>query len=141
MWAPQMEILAHPSIGRFLSHCGWNSTLETLVNGVPIIAWPLYAEQYMNAALLEEEIGVAIRPKVFPTKRVVSRDEIKEMITNTLAAEVRNDIRAKVKEVQHSAKKALLTKDGSSYKSLSQVANNCENRLKSQRAKGTSINH
>ncbi|KAK9948695.1 hypothetical protein M0R45_004260 [Rubus argutus] len=59
LWAPQVDILGHPSVGGFFSHCGWNSTLESVTNGVPMIAWPLYAEQRMNATLLTEELGVA----------------------------------------------------------------------------------
>ncbi|TYJ08936.1 hypothetical protein E1A91_A11G106200v1 [Gossypium mustelinum] len=57
-------ILGHGSTGGFLTHCGWNSVLESIANGVPMIAWPLYAEQRMNAVLLTEGINVALRPTV-----------------------------------------------------------------------------
>ncbi|EPS71272.1 hypothetical protein M569_03488, partial [Genlisea aurea] len=53
-WAPQVEILRHAAVAGFLSHCGWNSTLESVVHGVPMIAWPLFAEQRTNAVLLTE---------------------------------------------------------------------------------------
>lgn len=59
-WAPQVEILAHKSTGAFLSHCGWNSVLESLSCGVPIIGWPMAAEQLFNSKLLEEELGVEV---------------------------------------------------------------------------------
>uniref|UniRef100_M8BA13 Hydroquinone glucosyltransferase n=1 Tax=Aegilops tauschii TaxID=37682 RepID=M8BA13_AEGTA len=49
LWAPQVEILTHVAVGGFMSHGGWNSTLETVAAGVPMVAWPLYAEQRMNA--------------------------------------------------------------------------------------------
>ncbi|KAF7844844.1 UDP-glycosyltransferase 72E1-like [Senna tora] len=61
MWAPQAEILEHPSTGGFVTHCGWNSTLESLQNGVGMVAWPLFAEQRMNARMLTEELKVAVR--------------------------------------------------------------------------------
>ncbi|KAE8701238.1 UDP-glycosyltransferase 72E1 [Hibiscus syriacus] len=67
-WGPQVEILRHESVGGFLSHCGWNSILESIINGVPLIAWPLYAEQRMNATLLAEEVRIAVRPKTLPWK-------------------------------------------------------------------------
>nr|DAD30590.1 TPA_asm: hypothetical protein HUJ06_009441 [Nelumbo nucifera] len=55
-WAPQIDILSHTSTGAFLSHCGWNSVLESLRRGVPIIWWLLAAEQFYNSKLLEEEL-------------------------------------------------------------------------------------
>ncbi|XP_075675232.1 UDP-glycosyltransferase 92A1-like [Castanea sativa] len=59
-WAPQQEILSHKSIGAFLSHCGWNSVLESLSQGIPIIGWPLGGEQCFNSQMLENEVGVCI---------------------------------------------------------------------------------
>ncbi|CAN6242313.1 unnamed protein product [Urochloa humidicola] len=59
-WAPQLRILAHASTGAFLSHCGWNSVLESMAHGVPIIGWPLSGEQFYNAKMLDEEWGVCV---------------------------------------------------------------------------------
>ncbi|XXG90626.1 hypothetical protein AAC387_Pa12g2348 [Persea americana] len=59
-WAPQIEILGHESTGAFLSHCGWNSVLESLRNGVVLIGWPLGGEQTFNSKLLVEEVGVCL---------------------------------------------------------------------------------
>ncbi|XP_055823846.1 beta-D-glucosyl crocetin beta-1,6-glucosyltransferase-like [Solanum dulcamara] len=58
-WAPQQRILNHPSIGGFVTHCGWNSSLESIEFGVPIIGIPMLYDQPLNARLLVE-IGVAI---------------------------------------------------------------------------------
>jgi UDP:flavonoid glycosyltransferase YjiC (YdhE family) len=63
-WAPQTEILPHPAIGGFVTHCGWNSTLEGLWFGVPMIPWPLYAEQHLNAFHLVKEMRVAVALEV-----------------------------------------------------------------------------
>ncbi|KAK1266044.1 Crocetin glucosyltransferase 3 [Acorus gramineus] len=62
-WAPQVEILSHASVGAFLSHCGWNSVLESLSNGVPVIGWPMGADQYYNAKVMVEELGVCVELK------------------------------------------------------------------------------
>ncbi|KAL5976337.1 hypothetical protein ACLOJK_020668 [Asimina triloba] len=59
-WAPQLEILSHGSAGAFLSHCGWNSILEGLSHGLPIMGWPLMADQFFNAKMAVEELGVCL---------------------------------------------------------------------------------
>ncbi|KAI3858840.1 hypothetical protein MKX03_027936 [Papaver bracteatum] len=59
-WAPQLEILCHRSTGAFVSHCGWNSVIESLSQGVSIIGWPLNAEQPCNSKMLQEEMGVSV---------------------------------------------------------------------------------
>lgn len=59
-WASQLEILTHPATRAFVSHCGWNSVVESLSQGVPIIGWPLAAEQAYNSKMLVEEMGVSV---------------------------------------------------------------------------------
>ncbi|XP_076886488.1 mogroside IIIx synthase-like [Bidens hawaiensis] len=58
-WAPQAKILRHENIGGFVSHCGWNSVLEAMKFGVPIIAMPMHLDQPVNARLAVE-VGVAV---------------------------------------------------------------------------------
>lgn len=78
-WAPQVEILAHKSTGAFLSHCGWNSTLEALNHGVPLIGWAMAAEQFFNVKFLEEELGVCVEAARGKTCEIRC-EEIKEKI-------------------------------------------------------------
>ncbi|EXC32123.1 UDP-glycosyltransferase [Morus notabilis] len=60
-WAPQVLILSHRAVGAFLTHCGWNSVFESVTMGVPMLTWPLRADQFLNATLLVVQLKVAIR--------------------------------------------------------------------------------
>ncbi|KAL2544802.1 UDP-glycosyltransferase 90A1 [Forsythia ovata] len=60
-WVDQREILEHSSVQGFLSHCGWNSVMESICANVPILAWPMMAEQPLNAKMVVEEIGIGLR--------------------------------------------------------------------------------
>ncbi|WVZ09708.1 hypothetical protein V8G54_014238 [Vigna mungo] len=64
-WAPQLLILNHRAVGAFVTHCGWNSTLEAVSAGVPMVTWPVSAEQFYNEKLVTEilEIGVPVGVK------------------------------------------------------------------------------
>nr|AFJ52925.1 UDP-glycosyltransferase 1 [Linum usitatissimum] len=134
-WAPQAEVLSHPSVGWFLSHCGWNSTLESVTNGVPMVAWPMYAEQRMNSTLLAEELKVAARTKTLPWRGVVGRDEIAELVKKVMVGEEGVLIREKVNEVKWSGEKvnevkcsgekALKEGSGSSFRALASVVDKC----------------
>ncbi|CAM0874353.1 unnamed protein product [Alopecurus aequalis] len=60
-WCDQVRVLSHPSVACFVTHCGWNSTLEAVTCGVPVVAAPSWSDQPVNAHLLEEEWGVGVR--------------------------------------------------------------------------------
>ncbi|XP_028754673.1 UDP-glycosyltransferase 73C6-like [Neltuma alba] len=73
-WAPQLLILSHPSTGGFLSHCGWNSTVEALGRGVPILAWPIRGDQHHDAKLVVQHLKVGY--KVSDNLAEVKKDDI-----------------------------------------------------------------
>ncbi|CAI8588738.1 unnamed protein product [Vicia faba] len=124
LWAPQAEILKHPATGGFVTHCGWNSVLESILSGVPMVAWPLYAEQKMNATMLSEELGVAVRATA-AEGGVVCREQIAELIRRVMVEKEGIAMRVKVKEYKISGEKALSV-FGSSHESLCQMAKDCE---------------
>ncbi|XP_015889373.3 hydroquinone glucosyltransferase [Ziziphus jujuba] len=124
-WAPQAQILSHGSTGGFLTHCGWNSTLESVVNGVPLVAWPLYAEQKMNAFMLTQDIGVALRPKP-KESGIVCKEEIAKVVKALMEGEEGKRIRNQMKDLKDAAAR-VLSENGSSTKALSEVVAKWEN--------------
>ncbi|KAI7729531.1 hypothetical protein M8C21_008988, partial [Ambrosia artemisiifolia] len=62
-WAPQLEILGHQATGGFISHCGWNSCMESISMGVPIVAWPMHSDQPTNAVLVTNILKVGVTVK------------------------------------------------------------------------------
>ncbi|KAB2604184.1 UDP-glycosyltransferase 72E1-like [Pyrus ussuriensis x Pyrus communis] len=87
-WAPQVAVLSHRSVAGFVTHCGWNSVLESVLHGVAMIAWPLYAEQRMNARFLVD-VGVAVWPEAEEDdgKKVVGRCEVERVVRTILEEE------------------------------------------------------
>ncbi|KAF9620260.1 hypothetical protein IFM89_010995 [Coptis chinensis] len=119
-WVSQIDVLNHGSIGAFLSHCGWNSILESLVNGVPLLTWPLYAEQHWNAMMLTQDFGVAVQLAKASEEGVVGRERIERAVRLVMEEEEGKVLRNRAKELKSSAIKTM-GKDGSSYGSLSKL--------------------
>uniref|UniRef100_A0ACD5ZMD4 Uncharacterized protein n=1 Tax=Avena sativa TaxID=4498 RepID=A0ACD5ZMD4_AVESA len=114
-WAPQVSILAHASTGAFLSHCGWNSVLESLTHGVPIVGWPLSAEQFYNVKTLAEEWGVCVEvARGNLESSTVESCKVAQVVETAMGAEMRQRAAA-VKEV---LKKAWAEDGGSSRTAL-----------------------
>ncbi|CAI0542167.1 unnamed protein product [Linum tenue] len=115
-WAPQAVVLAHRSVGGFVSHCGWNSTLESMWFGVPMATWPMYAEQQFNAFLLVKELEIAAEIKMdYRTEsgEIVSAEEIERGIRSLM--EQNNPMKEKMKEFCDKVRGALM--DGASSSS------------------------
>ncbi|XP_061368493.1 hydroquinone glucosyltransferase-like [Gastrolobium bilobum] len=121
-WAPQIQILGHSSTGGFLSHCGWNSVLESVMQGVPIIPWPLFAEQSLNAVMLTDGLKVALRPKV-NDNGLTQREEIAKVVRGLMKGEEGREIRERMEHLKIAAANAI-KENGSSTKTLSEVAMN-----------------
>ncbi|XP_064948266.1 hydroquinone glucosyltransferase-like [Musa acuminata AAA Group] len=118
-WAPQVRILSHRAVGGFLTHCGWSSTLESAVHEVPMIAWPLYAEQRMNALMLADRLKVALRVKA-REDGVVRREEISAAVAELMKGEEGRAARERVRQLQVAATAAAAV-GGTSHEALAEV--------------------
>ncbi|XP_076925058.1 UDP-glycosyltransferase 85A8-like [Bidens hawaiensis] len=108
-WCPQEQVLKHPAIGVFLTHSGWNSTLESISSGVPVLCWPFFAEQQTNCrySCVEWGIGMEIDTNV---KREKVEAQVREMIDGVKGKQMK----AKALDLKKKAKEAV-TIGGSSY--------------------------
>ncbi|KAL1197490.1 UDP-glycosyltransferase 71B1 [Cardamine amara subsp. amara] len=116
-WAPQVAVLESPAIGAFVTHCGWNSILESLWFGVPTAAWPIYAEQQFNAFQMVEDLCLAAdvrkeyrRDSLIEEPEIVTAEEIERGIE--CAMEQDSEMRKRVMDVRDKLHVALL--DGGS---------------------------
>ncbi|XP_030514160.1 anthocyanidin 3-O-glucosyltransferase 6-like isoform X1 [Rhodamnia argentea] len=132
-WAPQVDILAHPAVGGFVSHCGWNSTLESIWFDVPIAGLPLYAEQQFNAFEMVVELDLAVEIKMEYRRDVriqsetrVTAEEIERGIRQVM--EIDSARRKKVKEMSEKSRKAL-DEGGSSCSSLRRLIGDIFNNM------------
>ncbi|KAF2293812.1 hypothetical protein GH714_004971 [Hevea brasiliensis] len=128
-WAPQVAVLAHPAIGGFVSHCGWNSILESIWFGVPIATWPMYAEQQFNAFEMVMELGLAVEIKMDYRKHsgvIVNCDEIEGGINCLMKHDSKQ--RKKVKEMSEKSRMALM-EGGSSCSWLESLIKDVMNNL------------
>ncbi|KAI4314039.1 hypothetical protein L6164_026982 [Bauhinia variegata] len=115
-WAPQVSILNHQAVGGFLSHCGWNSVLEGTVSGVMFLTWPMEADQFVNAKLVEN-MGAAVRV-CEGADSVPDPDELGRVIRELMRGDSAQEVRAK--EFSDEAIKAV-SDEGSSTKYLDEL--------------------
>lgn len=119
-WCDQLEVLAHPAVGWFVTHCGWNSTLEGLSLGVPMVCLPQRVDQPENAKYVEDMWRVGVEAKK-GEDGIVTREELKRCIDEVLAGERNEEIRNKASTWRELAKRAV-SKGGSSDKNIEEFA-------------------
>ncbi|KAJ1288046.1 hypothetical protein BS78_02G058600 [Paspalum vaginatum] len=126
--APQKEILAQAAVGGFVTHCGWNSIMESLWFGVPMAPWPLYAEQHLNAFALVAGMGVAVAMEVDRRRgNFVEAAELERAVRVLMGdGEEGRNAREKAAEMQAACRKAVAG-DGSSTAALKRLSNDIIN--------------
>ncbi|KAL5219991.1 hypothetical protein ABZP36_024704 [Zizania latifolia] len=110
-WAPQSAALRHDAVGAFVSHCGWNSSLEAVMSGVPMICWPLYAEQRLNKVHLVEELKVGVVVEGYDEELVMA-DELEAKVRLVMESEEGEKLRERLAMAKEMAADAM--KDGGS---------------------------
>ncbi|KAH0668159.1 hypothetical protein KY285_029365 [Solanum tuberosum] len=121
-WSPQVVILSHPAVGGFLTHCGWNSTVEGISAGVPLITWPLFAEQFLNEKLLEHVLNIAVGVGSQAIVHLGEEEKFGSQVSNKAVTDATkkvmdkekegNKIRKRARELGEMAKRAV--EDGES---------------------------
>ncbi|WMV48368.1 hypothetical protein MTR67_041753 [Solanum verrucosum] len=121
-WCSQVEVLKHPSVGCFLTHCGWNSTLESIASGVPIVACPIWNDQLCNAKLVQDVWKNGVRVDT-GDGGIVERDEFERCIEIVMGSgDDGGKLRKNAKKWSDLAKEAM-KKNGSSVVNLKTYAN------------------
>jgi hypothetical protein len=116
-WCPQEQVLSHPSIGGFLTHNGWNSTIESICGGVPMICWPFFAEQQTNCRYCCTEWGIGME-----INSDVKRGEVESLVSELMGGEKGSEMKKKTREWKKMAEEAI-TSTGSSCMNLDDMIN------------------
>ncbi|XP_058206038.1 UDP-glycosyltransferase 88B1-like [Rhododendron vialii] len=119
LWAPQVAVLNHASVGGFVTHCGWNSVLEALCAGVPMVAWPLYAEQRLNRVVMVDEMNLAL-PMKDSKDGFVTADEVEKRVSELMDSQEGKSVRMQVSKMKAAAE-AAMSEGGSSRVALSKL--------------------
>ncbi|KAG2611280.1 UDP-glycosyltransferase CGT-like [Panicum virgatum] len=122
-WVEQDEVLRHPAVGLFVSHCGWNSVTEAASSGVPVLAWPRFADQRVNARVaVRAGLGVWVERWSWEGEEaVVTAEEIAEQVVAAMGDEA---VAEKAASVRESAARAVAD-GGTSHRSLAEFVRRC----------------
>jgi len=125
-WAPQLLILENPAIGGMVTHCGWNTVVESMNAGLPMVTWPLFAEHFFNEKLVVDvlKIGVSVGAKEWRNwnqfgNEVVKREEIGKAI-GVMMSEESEELRRRAKKLSDGAKRAI-ENGGSSHNNMKEL--------------------
>lgn len=119
-WCPQLQVLAHKAVGCFVTHCGWNSILEALSLGVPMVAMPQWSDQATNAKFIEDVWKTGVRVKVDEELGVATKEEIALCIGKIMEEEKGMEIRKASLKWKKLTKEAV-SEGGSSYKNIDEL--------------------
>ncbi|KAM5586416.1 hypothetical protein ABKV19_005366 [Rosa sericea] len=116
-WCPQEEVLNHPSVGGFLTHSGWNSTIESVTAGVPMLCWPFFADQQTNSYYCCNEWGIGME-----INTDVKRDNVEKLVKELMEGDKGKKMKSKALEWKKLAEEAT-AQHGSSSKNFENLVN------------------
>ncbi|KAL2250650.1 UDP-glycosyltransferase 86A1-like [Sesamum indicum] len=109
-WCSQMKVMSHPAIGGFMSHCGWNSVLESIWCKVPLICFPLFTDQFTNRKLVVNDWKIGINLCDRPS---ITREEVKDKVKYLMSGQTSEELRNTIKKVSSTMKNALMSSGSS----------------------------
>ncbi|XP_047337440.1 scopoletin glucosyltransferase-like [Impatiens glandulifera] len=118
-WAPQVLILEHEAVGGFITHCGWNSTLEGICAGLPMVTWPVMAEQFLNEILVTEILKTGVRSGarkcgITTAGEEVKREAVAMAVGKVMEGREAEEMRERARKLKEMAMNAI-EEGGSSY--------------------------
>lgn len=117
-WCPQEQVLNHPAVGGILTHSGWNSTIESVCGGVPMICWPFFADQQTNCRFCCKEWGIGLE-----IEGEVKRNYIEDLLRKLMEGKEGKEMRKKALEWKKLADEATTAPNGSSFLNLDKMVN------------------
>ena len=108
-WAPQLEILSHRATGGFMTHCGWNSCMESITTGVPVAAWPMHSDQPRNTVLMTAVLRVGVVVKEWGQKQgeVVAAAVVEEVVRRLMVSEEGAEVRRNSERLGEAVRRSM----------------------------------
>ncbi|GLJ07728.1 hypothetical protein SUGI_0073280 [Cryptomeria japonica] len=110
-WVPQLLILSHPATAFFMTHCGWNSILESISAGVPMVVWPMAFDQFINAKLVTEQLGLGLQI-CEEFNAIPSSDIVENTVKAAMGTKIGEDMRLRALKIKESVREASCKSSG-----------------------------
>ncbi|GLJ39162.1 hypothetical protein SUGI_0798040 [Cryptomeria japonica] len=130
-WTKQLEVLSHPSLGGFLTHNGWNSTLEAISMGVLMIGWPYFHDQFLDCRLAKDiwKIGLDFEGVDADEFKLVTKEVVESKIISLMGSSIGKKLRENAMRLKEAAKKAVM-EGGTSYTNLNTFVKDMKNMVR-----------
>ncbi|KAB1223677.1 UDP-glycosyltransferase 86A1 [Morella rubra] len=125
-WCSQIDVISNPTIGGFLSHCGWNSILESIWCSVPLLCFPLLTDQFTNRKLVVDEWRIGIN---LCEEKLITRDVVAERIGHVMSGNLAEGLRTNIQELKKILENTLTT-HGSSRQNFNRFINDVEAKIR-----------